>query len=79
MSLRLLAISDTHLGEDTSVLNFAEGRARLAEALGTLFGPGCAVDELVLSAISLIALCRQRSRSPARPVPSSSCCARRFR
>lgn len=36
MSLPLVALSDTHLGEPTSVLEFPEGRARLAEALSKL-------------------------------------------
>lgn len=48
MAIPLLALSDTHLGEDTSVLQFPEGRDRLAEALANEFGEGAEVDELIL-------------------------------
>ncbi len=51
MAIPLLAISDTHLGEPTSVLEFPEGRARLAEALGKLLSDHSddgTVDEVVL-------------------------------
>jgi len=60
MRLKLLAISDTHLGEDTSILTFPHGRQALWRALRDSFGedkedpknPGIkgqfVVDELVL-------------------------------
>lgn len=51
MRLRFLVISDTHLGEDTSVLGFPSGRRRLWEAVRDLFGAGkdgTPVDELIL-------------------------------
>lgn len=48
MNLQFLAISDTHLGEDPSLLNYPEGRVRLVEALGELFGKGAIVEEVGL-------------------------------
>lgn len=48
MDLELLAISDTHLGEETSLLCFPHGRWALWRALRELFGEGAAVNELVL-------------------------------
>lgn len=51
MPIPLLALSDTHLGEPTSVLEFPEGRARLAEALSKLVANHSddgKVDEVVL-------------------------------
>ena len=48
MKLRFLAISDTHLGEDTSVLCFPHGRRRLWTALHELFGDCPEVDDLIL-------------------------------
>ena len=44
MRLKLLAISDTHLGEDTSVLSFPRGRQHLWETLRTQFGSGKKVE-----------------------------------
>ena len=40
MRLKLLAISDTHLGEDTSLLSFPRGRQHLWETLRKCFGEG---------------------------------------
>jgi hypothetical protein len=40
MKLQFLAISDTHLGEDTSLLGFPHGLQRLWEALRCAFGGG---------------------------------------
>lgn len=48
MRIPLLALSDTHLGEDTSLLHFEAGRERLAEAITNVFGEGATLDELVL-------------------------------
>jgi hypothetical protein len=59
MHLRLLALSDTHLGEDTSILSFPRGRQALWLALREAFGEGTdpqdpavkgrfTVDELIL-------------------------------
>lgn len=52
MRLKLLAISDTHLGEDTSLLSFPQGRQHLWRVLGEHFGEGAQnkfdVDELIL-------------------------------
>jgi len=56
MDLRLLAISDTHVGEDSSRLSFPQGRQALWKTLRQTFGtPGAGpdndaftVDELVL-------------------------------
>src|SRR5947209_20260056 len=51
MKLKYLTISDTHLGEDTSLLCFPQGRARLCNALREMFGgvePKIVVDELIL-------------------------------
>jgi hypothetical protein len=51
MKLKYLALSDTHLGEDTSLLGFPPGRRHLGAALRELFSAGQArveVDELIL-------------------------------
>ena len=40
MRLKLLAISDTHLGEDTSLLSFPHGRQHLWKILRKFFGEG---------------------------------------
>ncbi len=40
MRLKLIAISDTHLGEDTSLLSFPRGRQHLWKILRTFFGEG---------------------------------------
>jgi UDP-2,3-diacylglucosamine pyrophosphatase LpxH len=40
MKLKFLAISDAHLGEDTSLLTFPQGRQRVWEALREAFGEG---------------------------------------
>jgi hypothetical protein len=52
MRLQLLAISDTHLGEDTSLLSFPHGRHHLWKVLREHFGSGdedrFEVDELIL-------------------------------
>jgi hypothetical protein len=40
MRLKLLAISDTHLGEDTSLLSFPRGRQHLWKILRKFFGEG---------------------------------------
>lgn len=51
MSIPLIALSDTHLGEPTSLLEFAEGRTRLSEALRKLVSDHSddgTVDEVVL-------------------------------
>ena len=47
---KFLAISDTHLGEDSSILSYKPGRSRLYEALVSKLGDGqkFEVDELVL-------------------------------
>lgn len=47
-TIPLVAISDTHLGESTSLLCFDSGRARLADALRRHFGDDVAVEELIL-------------------------------
>jgi hypothetical protein len=51
MNLKFLVISDTHLGEETSLLCFPHGRRRLWSALCEIFGgghPGVQVEELIL-------------------------------
>jgi hypothetical protein len=50
MNLRLLAVSDTHLGEDCSLLSFPQGRRHLWEVLRDQFGQGgdFSVDEMIL-------------------------------
>ena len=48
MDLKLLAISDTHLGEDTSLLDYPEGRHHLLEVLRGALGHGANVGELIL-------------------------------
>ncbi|MHA2008473.1 MAG: metallophosphoesterase [Promethearchaeota archaeon] len=50
MHLKYLAISDTHLGEDTSFLSFPRGRQILREELCKAFGNGAQfqIDELIL-------------------------------
>jgi len=50
MDLKLLAISDTHLGEDTSFLSFPRGLQHLSEILLEKFGEGqkFTIDELIL-------------------------------
>ncbi|MFX1503678.1 MAG: metallophosphoesterase [Promethearchaeota archaeon] len=50
MKLKFLAISDTHLGEDTSVLTFPQGREHLLKSLQTAFGNGedLEIEELIL-------------------------------
>lgn len=47
-AIPLVAISDTHLGESTSLLCFESGRARLADALRRQLGDSAVVNELVL-------------------------------
>jgi len=50
MHLKILAISDTHLGEDTSLLSFPDGRRHLWRILREYLGNGdkFEVDELIL-------------------------------
>jgi hypothetical protein len=50
MELKFLAISDTHLGEDTSLLSFPRGRQHLWENLRAVFGNGdkFKIDEMIL-------------------------------
>ena len=50
MDLRFLAISDTHLGEETSLLSFPQGRQHLWRVLRDVFGGGgrFLVEDLVL-------------------------------
>ena len=50
MRLKLLAISDTHLGEDTSLLSFPHGRQHAWKTLRKYFGKGnrFEVEELIL-------------------------------
>jgi len=50
MRLKLLAISDTHLGEETSLLSFPHGRQHLWQTLRTLFDSGerLEVEKLLL-------------------------------
>ncbi len=50
MNLKFLAISDTHLGEDTSLLCFNRGRQELWRVLREVFGQGKRfdVDEVIL-------------------------------
>ncbi|MFX1346902.1 MAG: metallophosphoesterase [Promethearchaeota archaeon] len=52
MNLKLLAISDTHLGEDTSFLSFPSGLHHLWDTLKETFGSGASrdftIDELIL-------------------------------
>ncbi len=45
MRLKLLAISDTHLGEETSVLTFPQGRWHLWQQLRRFFGGGEGPEE----------------------------------
>jgi hypothetical protein len=51
MKLKFLAISDTHLGEETSLLCFPHGRRQLWKSLREVLGAGdgrVSVDELIL-------------------------------
>jgi hypothetical protein len=50
MKIQVLAISDTHLGEDCSVLSFPQGRQRLWEVLRKELGQGVKfdVEEMIL-------------------------------
>jgi hypothetical protein len=48
MKLKFLVVSDTHVGESTSLLCFPQGRQRLWETLNSLLGPSVEVEDLIL-------------------------------
>lgn len=48
MDLEILAVSDTHLGEDTSLLSYPHGRRHLWRTLRECFGERFTIEELVL-------------------------------
>jgi len=54
MKLQFLAISDAHLGEDTSLLTYPQGRQRVWEALRDAFGEGDEKDRFEVEEAILI-------------------------
>jgi len=59
MRLKLLAISDTHLGEDTSLISFPRGHQHLWTMLRNFFGEGqnkkrFEIEKAILISIKII-------------------------
>ncbi len=54
MKLQFLAISDAHLGEDTSLLTYPQGRQKVWEALRNAFGEGNNKDKFDIEEVILI-------------------------